>query len=143
MLTPANKARMWNERFDYVLSFVKDKKKYESLSEMKSYIKEKMFRESKTPVEIENWVKRNVPLYGYDNIKMMLMTMNTNIVSINDEFQQYVVEDDEELGNSCTCNRADDFCAYGYDCTSTSCDYKSSGCGWFWMGPCNGNCIRR
>ena len=41
--------------------------------------------------------------------------------------------------SDCGCNQGADFCGIG-KCISDDCTLTSSGCGWLWSMPCDGNC---
>ncbi|GLW93732.1 bacteriocin fulvocin C-related protein [Actinokineospora globicatena] len=42
--------------------------------------------------------------------------------------------------NGCTCNKLDDWCAWGYHCRDGSCGQTPQGCGTYYGQPCNGLC---
>jgi hypothetical protein len=143
MLTPENRARLWKEKISKLQELEQTEIKIKSLSELKSYLTAALFTMEKISPEIESWIIRNNVIFGTEEVKHMLMILEipkatssrTDGGGVEDE------EIEDEIGGSkCTCNVADDFCASGYDCVFNSCTYKESGCGWIWMGPCNGNC---
>ncbi len=92
----------------------------------------------------EEWIKYAFMDLGWDEsyIGFMVYRLYTSPAQLEaeeyrlGELQSGVGTNSE---NPCGCNTSDDFCGYSI-CSSGNCNTTSSGCGWFFMDPCNGYC---
>ncbi len=130
-LTYEEKAYLWQERMDLLLSTQNlNKKQIELINHLKKSIVPDIYKDD-------------------DN------TFELNIISIMDEIKENFSRDEiisyfttlngtpsKSGTDNCECNKADDWCPTGQQyCGPGECESHSQGCGFFWMRACNGVCI--
>lgn len=146
------KASIWLDRIVYATSFFRASIKKEKLLELKAFITPAFYStESPSKVEekkITNWIAENLQLFGVDNLRLILTTLNelklinseTETLGENIAMSNPCPPCDMGPDNPCTCSTSSDWCSgsnvcgTGYNCTQVS------GCGTFWAYTCNGKC---
>jgi hypothetical protein len=144
---------VWIDKFQYVLIHVPlTESEKTHIQKLITHITEDYFLKENIEKNIEirsrfasEWINYSINDLGWSNqfIAFMVYRLYTDQSQFNSEISMLrsigtTIKTDSESG-SCDCNGSADFCGDFYSCISEGCTI-STGCGWMWSMPCDGNC---
>jgi hypothetical protein len=152
-MNSSNKARIWMERISYISSLYKSSIKKSKILELKTFIKPELYstkQRGNFEITINKWVDDNKELFGLENIRLILTTLNELIISNTKtddltEANYAAILCPPRCGNGdpcptcCTCSTQSSWCV-SVPCTSGGCQVTNGGCGTLWSYSCNGWC---
>ena len=147
------KRNAWIEKLNYVLihiSFTESEKAH--IQTLIGHINEDYFLKENIEKNLEirswfaaEWVNYSINELGWSNkfIAFLVYRLYTYQSQLDSELSMLrsigtTIKTDSEPGD-CGCNVSVDFCDESI-CSSTGCTTISTGCGWLWSMPCDGNC---
>lgn len=97
-------------------------------------------------ITLKSWIEKAEK--AFTRIELKYAFVNINDYPTQEEFnkilsrksKQSIKDDSLSAISDCSCSTSDDWCIFDDCSTGWSCDGSDSGCGWYWLGACNGEC---
>ncbi len=148
-LTPENKARIWNEKFELLISQEENEEIKKAFQELKDGINFEVFSNSKSleqfKINGEAWMEKYSELIGFEGIKYVVNTLayargggRVKVVIPTPSGQEQPNVDPTKF--KCNCSQSSSFCGSSSLCRPSKCDVILDSCGWFWSYNCDGRC---
>lgn len=141
LLSQEEKQYIWLERLRKIESapeFTTIQKLF--ISKVISHLKPQLF-EASIGIENEQTIavlrKESIMLFGKKTAGEIFATVPVDRKNSESVNQREVYPPGT---GDCDCNKSDDWCQGVDQCVREGCKERSSGCGWFLLQPCNGDC---